>query len=39
MVYEELDLLFESEGVIEDEIDDETFAEIQAVCCGDGNNS
>lgn len=35
MVYEELDLLFESEGVYDDEIDDETFAEIEAICGND----
>lgn len=35
MVYEELDLLFESEGVYDDEIDDETFAEIEAICSND----
>ena len=35
MVYEELDLLFESEGAYDDEIDDETFAEIEAICGND----
>lgn len=35
MNYEELDLLYESEGVYDDEIDDETFAEIEAICGND----
>jgi len=35
MVYEELELLFESEGVYDDEIDDETFTEIEAICGND----
>ena len=35
MVYEELDLLFVSEGVYDDEIDDEPFAEIEAICGND----
>ena len=35
MDYEELDLLYESEGVYDDEIDDETFAEIEAICGND----
>lgn len=35
MTYEELDLLYESEGVYDDEIDDETFAEIEAICGND----